>query len=186
MKPIMKELTIKTTLELYTGAAVSVIITLTKSKSWWDPQWSHYLHCWAIRSDRKKSNVSWQQLLLHAVKGSGPTLLGWIWLHHIKLNWQSLKMASLSGKTVDSEKHTDTQNVFVEELGQTKSLKQHHLELSPSLVKHVLFKSSNKRRAWSFRITRNFAKGLIQHLLFLFPYLKATWSDCVVMIIQSH
>ena len=64
-----------------------------------------------------------QQLPLYVVKGNGPSLMGRNWLHHIKLNWQSLKMASLpdtKGQTIDWEKQIEAllqtqKNVFVEE-----------------------------------------------------------------------
>ena len=71
-----------------------------------------------------------QQLLLYVVKRNGPSLTGRKWLHHIKLNWQSLKMVSLpdtKGQIIDWEKQIEAllqthKNVFVEDLGQMKTL----------------------------------------------------------------
>ena len=109
MNPIMVELTIngqKTTMELDTGAAVSVISTQTKTEMF--PQtrlMSSTLILTTYTGEQLevagqilvevKYGRQVQQLPLYVVKGNGPSLMGRNWLHHIKLNWQSLKMASL-------------------------------------------------------------------------------------------
>ena len=79
-----------------------------------------------------------EQLPLYVVKGKGPSLMGRNWLHHIKLNWQSLKMASLpdtKAPTIDWQKQIEAlmqtyKNVFVEELGQMKTFEA-ILQLKP-------------------------------------------------------
>ena len=111
INPIMVELTIngkKTLMELDTGAAVSVISSQTKAQMF--PQ-STLMDCTLNLTTytgellevagqilvEVKHGRQVKQLPLYVVKGNGPSLMGRNWLQQIKLNWQSLNMASVPG-----------------------------------------------------------------------------------------
>ena len=79
-----------------------------------------------------------KQLPLYVVKGNGPSLMGRNWLQHIKLNWQSLNIASVpDSKTqnINWQKQIESliqthKNVFVDELCQMKTFEA-TLQLKP-------------------------------------------------------
>ena len=152
INPIMVELTVngkKTLMELDTGAAVSVISTQTKAQMF--PQ-SKLLNCTLTLTTytgellevagqilvEVKHGRQVKQLPLYVVKGNGPSLMGRNRLQHIKLNWQSLNMASVpDSKTqkVNWQKQIESllqthKNVFIDELGQMKTFEA-TLQLKP-------------------------------------------------------
>ena len=124
MNPIMVVLTIngqKTTMELDTGAAVSVISTQTKTEMFPQTKLTNSTLILTTYTGEQlevagqilvevKYGRQVKQLPLYVVKGNGPSLMGRNWLQHIKLNWQSLKMASLTntkGQTIDWQKQVE-------------------------------------------------------------------------------
>ena len=190
--PIMVELTIngqKTKMELDTGAAVSVISTQTKTEMF--PQASLMPSTLILTTyTGEQLEVAGQlmvevrygrqveQLPLYVVKGKGPSLMGRNWLHHIKLNWQSLKLASLpdtKAPSIDWQKQIEAllqtyKNVFVEELGQMKTFEA-TLQLKPGAkpkfckawpVPFALKAAIDRELDRLDRIRGNFRKGLLQ------------------------
>ena len=98
------------TMEVDTGAAVSVISDTTQAKLF--PKCrldstSAILTTYTGEQmpvvGQMKVEVSYQKqsarLTLYVVKGQGPSLLGRDWLRQIRLDWKSIGMASLSSKT---------------------------------------------------------------------------------------
>ena len=108
LNPIMVELTInrqQTRMELDTGAAVSVISTETKAKMFPQIQLKDCTLLLTTYSGERlkvagqisvevKYGRQMKQLPLYVVIGNGPSLMGRDWLQQIRLNWQSLKLAS--------------------------------------------------------------------------------------------
>ena len=100
-------------MELDTGAAVSVISPQTKAQMF--PQ-STLTDCTLTLTTytgellevvgqilvEVKHGRQVKQLPLYVVKGDGPSLMGRNWLQQIKLNWQSLNLASVPDSKVQN------------------------------------------------------------------------------------
>ena len=108
LHPILVELTLnkqKTTMELDTGAAVSVMSSKAKDKLFPNLKLETTSVILTTYTGEKitvlgklivevKYGKQHKQLPLYVVKGNGPSLLGRNWLTVINLNWKSLKLMS--------------------------------------------------------------------------------------------
>ena len=129
-------------MELDTGAAVSIISSITKQQMFPAEQLlstSTILTTYSgeqmavagrmdveVRCDGKGSS-----LFLYVVEGDGPNLLGRDWLRVLKLNWKSIKVAAVDkGQQKVEALLTKYKEVFREELGQMNTFEA-SLQLNP-------------------------------------------------------
>ncbi len=94
------------TMEVDTGAAVSIISEQTQKRffpkaslRWTNVRLKTYTEQAMPVLGEMVAKVTYQEqthaLTLYVVQGNGPTLLGRSWLHHIRLDWGSLGIASV-------------------------------------------------------------------------------------------
>ncbi|XP_041379565.1 uncharacterized protein LOC121392407 [Gigantopelta aegis] len=100
------------TMEVDTGASVSIISESTYRKYWEKGQAPPIV----------PSSTNLKTYTLTVVKGSGPSLLGRDWLLKIKLNWEKLHLNYLQPKALKLEDVLNRHNVlFKDELGLVQS-----------------------------------------------------------------